>query len=68
MLCLNVRYMMILRYRLFSVIACEILNFGSFSDDEKLSVILGGDNIKVIRISAKTCHEILTRRKAFLYN
>ena len=23
-----------LRYRLFSVIACEILNFGSFSDDE----------------------------------
>ena len=68
MLCLNVRYIMILRYRLFSVIACEILNFCSFSDDEKLSVILGGDNIKVIRISAKTCHEILTRRKTFLYN
>ena len=57
-----------LRYRLFSVIAREILNFGSFSDDEKLSVILGSENIKVIRISAKTCHDILARRKAFLYN
>ena len=57
-----------LRYRLFSVIAREIRNFGSFSDDEKLSVILGSDNIKIIRMSAKTCHDILARRKAFLYN
>ena len=57
-----------LRYRLFSAISCEILNFGIFSDDEKLSVILGCDNIKIIRVSAKTCYEILIRRKAFLYN
>ena len=57
-----------LRYRLFSAISCEIINFGIFSDDEKLSVILGCDNIKIIRVSAKTCYEILIRRKAFLYN
>ena len=57
-----------LRYRLFSAISCEILNFGIFSDDEKLSVILGCDNIKIFRVSAKTCIEILIRRKAFLYN
>ena len=57
-----------LRYRLFSAISCEIPNFGSFSDDEKLSLILGSDNIKIIRVSVKTCYEILIRRKAFLYN
>ena len=56
------------RYRLCSAISCENLNFDSFSDDERLSVILGSDNIKIIRVSAKTCYEILIRQKAFLYN
>ena len=54
------------RYRLFSAISCE--NLDSFSDDERLSVILGSDNIKIIRVSAKTCYEILITQKDFLYN
>lgn len=57
-----------LRYRLFSTISCEAPDFVSLSDDDKLSVILGSDNIKIIRVSAKTCYEILMRRRAFLYN
>ena len=41
------------------------LNF--FSNADKVSVILGSGNISIIRFSAKTCHDILERRRTFLY-
>ena len=65
MFCLNVRYMMICGT---GYLVPYLLNFGILSDDEKLSVILGCNDIKIIRVIAKTCYEILIRRKAFLYN
>ena len=56
-----------LRETLFGVISNHVPDFESFSNADKLSVILGSNNISIIRFSAKTCHDILERRRSFLY-
>lgn len=43
----------------------NIDGFDNFSSQDKLSVILGGVNN--IRLCAKTCRDILDRRRRFLY-
>lgn len=56
-----------LRDRLFCEIEKTFCHFRSLPDDDKLSVILGSNHRNVISISAKTCCDILYRRRAFLY-
>lgn len=56
-----------LREKIFSLISNHIPEFDSLELNGKLSVILGSDNEHVIRFSAKTCLDILDRRRAFLY-
>ena len=41
-------------------------NFNSLNDAEKVVYILSNDNI--IFLSAKTCHNILEKRKSCIYN
>ena len=49
--------------KLFGVISNHVPDFESFNNAD----ILGSDNISIIRISAKTCHDILERGRTFLY-
>ena len=56
-----------LREKLFRVVSNHAPDFEFFSNADKVSVILGSDNISIIRFSAKTCHDILERRRTFLY-
>ena len=56
-----------LREKLFRVVSNHVPDFECFSNADKVSVILGSDNISIIRFSAKTCHDILERRRTFLY-
>ena len=56
-----------LREKLFRVLSNHVPDFEFFSNADKVSVILGSDNISIIIFSAKTCHDILERRKTFLY-
>ena len=54
-----------LREKLFRELQNHVDNFNGLPDDEKLSVILGCDNPNVIKISAKTCCDILYMRRGF---
>ena len=54
-----------LRYELFNFLIPIYPNFNYLSNDEKLSVILADG--KVARKSARTCYEILRKRKSFIY-
>ena len=56
-----------LREKLFRVVSNHVPDFESFSNADKVSVILASDNISIIRFSAKTCYDILERRRTFLY-
>ena len=56
-----------LREKLFAMISSHIPDFDTLSSRDKLSVILGGQNEHIIRFSAKTCYDILDRRRTFLY-
>ena len=42
-------------------------HFNTLDELEKLAVILGSDNYNVIKTCAKTCRDILDRRRGFLY-
>lgn len=56
-----------LREHLFINISTHVNNFYGLNNDDKVSVILGSDDINVIKISAKTCCDILNRRRGYLY-
>ncbi|MCG8048458.1 MAG: reverse transcriptase family protein, partial [Candidatus Thiodiazotropha endolucinida] len=55
-----------IREKLFDDIS-QYNNVSNLSEAEKLSVILSSNNRDVIKVCAKACHEILTRRRGFLY-
>ena len=40
----------------------EFSNYDSLSNEDKISVILGGGNINISRNTAKICSDILDRR------
>ena len=54
--------------KLFYAVWSHVTDFDSMSDSMKLSTILGNENATVIRSSAKTCHDILMRRRTLLYH
>ena len=56
-----------LRGGIFSIVSNHIAEFDLLDPSGKLSVILGTGNEHVIRFRAKTCLDILDRRRAFLY-
>ena len=56
------------REKLFHTIRSNVTDFDGMSDNMKLSTILGNENINVTRSSAKTCHDILIRRRTLLYH
>ena len=56
-----------LREKLFRAIRSHVTDFDYLSDDLKLPIILGYENINVMRSSAKTCNDILIRTRALLY-
>ena len=56
-----------IRGKLFQAIRSHEVGFDSMSDKMKLSMILGHENVQVIRSCAKTCHDILVRRRTLLY-
>ena len=45
----------------------EFSNYDYLSNEDKISVILGSSNIKVLRNSAKICSDILDRRRHFRF-
>jgi hypothetical protein len=52
---------------LFEKIMVVHSGFTDCSSCEKLSVILGSESVNVIKAGAKICHEILNRRRVYLY-
>ena len=46
----------------------EFPYFDTGSNEQKLSVILSYSSVEILRVSAKTCYEILMRRRLLLYN
>ena len=57
-----------LRHMLLSSIYEDFPYFDTLSNDQKLSVILSCDSVEILRLSAKTCYDILMRRRLLLYN
>ena len=57
-----------LRQVLFQCLTAHNTNFISLNEHEKLSVILGGEDNNVLKYCAKTCCDILDRRRNFLYH
>ena len=56
-----------LSHRLFSIYE-DFTYFDTLTNDQKLSVILSYDSVEILRLSAKTCCEILMRCMLLLYN
>ena len=57
-----------LRLKLFDSLITYFPFFGSLNESQKLSVILSCDHIEIMRLCAKTCFEILMRRRSLLYH
>ena len=56
-----------LRQNMFSDILRSYANFSTLDEQAKFKVILYSEHSDVIRICAKTCFDILDRRRTFLY-
>ena len=56
-----------LRQNMFSDILRSYANFSTLDEQAKFKVILNSEHSDVIRICAKTCCDILDRRRTFLY-
>lgn len=57
-----------LRRTLFDNILLHNADFNNLNENDKLSVILGNEDYNVIKCCAKTCCDILDRRRNFLYH
>ena len=57
-----------LRQVLFQYLTSLNENFMCLTEHEKLSVILGGEDYNVVKYCAKTCCDILDRRRNYLYH